>query len=220
MTDADRVGTFWDSCENPRSTPFEAKESWQRGDSQVGVNIFVFTDCVTMEPLPMDKQDAIYRQPGVALPRAAVASMMKSWVEIDCEYQAYGSAQDTTTLIIHGKGIQLPNEGAALRDQLKLCGAKVDTDCGGWLWYEWNEDDELLVKGGKRYWWRAFDCFTSTPDMGCVVDAIKKNGGPADTTCTKLPWKKITAQQPANVTASNVTASNVTASKMVESSTI
>jgi hypothetical protein len=161
MTDADRVGTFWDSCENPRTTPFEAKESWQREDSQVGVNIFV----------------------------------------------------------IHGKGIQLPNDGAALRDQLKVCGAKEDSYCGGWQ-YEWNEDGEPLEEGGTVYWWYALDCFPSTVDMGCVVDAIKKSGGPASTTCTKREWKKISAQQPANVTASNVTASNVTASKMVESSTI
>lgn len=151
----------------------------------------------------MDEQDEIYRQPGVALPRAAVATMIKSWTEIECEYQSYGPTQDTTQVIIHGKGIQLPDDGAALRDQLTLCGAREDNYCGGWQ-YEWNENGEPIVEGGTQYWWYAMDCFASTVDMGCVVDAVKKNGGPDDTTCTHREWKKNTAQQLANVNVSKV----------------
>jgi hypothetical protein len=34
-----------------------------------GIVIFVYVDCVTLEPLPDDKQDPAYKQPGVKLPR-------------------------------------------------------------------------------------------------------------------------------------------------------
>jgi hypothetical protein len=34
-----------------------------------GETIFVYTDCVTRLPLPMDQQSSIYRLPGVAMDR-------------------------------------------------------------------------------------------------------------------------------------------------------
>lgn len=63
--------------------------------SAQGTTIFVKTDCVTTEPLPMDQQDPIYRQPGVPLDRGTYDALAESWKSIGAASQGlvYSSPQ-------------------------------------------------------------------------------------------------------------------------------
>ncbi|KDN64164.1 hypothetical protein CSUB01_02757 [Colletotrichum sublineola] len=68
-----------------------------------GTIIFVYTDCFTRRPLPMNKQDPVYQAPGVALHHEVLDSIRQSWVWNTC-YMWNMGVEDKLSLYIHGSG--------------------------------------------------------------------------------------------------------------------
>jgi hypothetical protein len=66
--DKDKHVSIGNSCIE-QVARYKVSDGYPDEDVTRGIVIFVFTDCVTMEPLPDDQQDPAYRQPGVKLPR-------------------------------------------------------------------------------------------------------------------------------------------------------
>jgi hypothetical protein len=100
-----------------------------------GDTIFVRTDCQTREALPADRQDPIYRNPGVPLDRGALANILQSWQIDSCDvsyevlfdkFEIRGKAWDDNELGRNGEG---------LLKQVGGCGAVTD-----WS-FEWTPND-------------------------------------------------------------------------------
>ncbi|KAK2779721.1 hypothetical protein CKAH01_03069 [Colletotrichum kahawae] len=89
-----------------------------------GAIIFVYTDCQTRQPLPMDKQDPIYSSPGVALDGKTIDSIQQAWVWNSCEIVDIEGSGDRR-LIMRGSGFRDENigeDGTALtRDVVSKC---------------------------------------------------------------------------------------------------
>ncbi|KAK1585516.1 uncharacterized protein LY79DRAFT_591377 [Colletotrichum navitas] len=93
-----------------------------------GTIIFVYTDCFSRRPLPMNKQDPVYHAPGVALHHDVLDGIRQSWVGNTCYMWNMGT-EGKLSLYIHGSGSKdsmIDPEGKKLIERVNHCARSVD----------------------------------------------------------------------------------------------
>ncbi|KAI0195194.1 hypothetical protein EV127DRAFT_477719 [Xylaria flabelliformis] len=90
-----------------------------------GHTVFVRIDCGTRAALPVEKQDALFKYDGVALPANKLDEVLQGWVRAKC------SLTDNflwLSFVMHGRGLKdadLGTSGSNLLGQLRSCHAAV-----------------------------------------------------------------------------------------------
>ncbi|KAF6810609.1 hypothetical protein CMUS01_13429 [Colletotrichum musicola] len=162
-----------------------------------GTLLFVYTDCQTREPLPMDKQDPVYTAPGVALDSKSVQSLLRTG--------KLGSAQSTCSIAktdapgqkrvtISGWGFsddKIGSQGGSLLAAVQGCvraaaqdGAIVRNSRFDRHKSEDAPDGSLAEKGAVDYWKFSADVPADTT-AECVNEVLLAMGGSAQDRCTE-----------------------------------
>ncbi|CAI0644814.1 unnamed protein product, partial [Colletotrichum noveboracense] len=154
-----------------------------------GAIIFVYTDCRTREPLPMDKQDPIYSSPGVALDGKTIDSIQQAWVWNSCEIVNIEGSGDKK-LIIRGSGFpdeKIGENGDALtRDVLKKCdvyvgmGAYLPKDVKFNFYARGKPDDSPKDRGAT---WQYTAIVHPNTRPGCIGEFLVDIGFPRQDRC-------------------------------------
>lgn len=134
-----------------------------------GVVLFVKIDCVTRQPLPMDQQDPVYRQPGVPLDRGSYDIMVLSWPDNTCmHWGTTTSLGEATAFEIHGINFDaglMGAKGEHLIEKVRACGPE---SCD--LTFLSTPDD-------PKWDWKVTGCIPLTAKADCIGDAILAAGG-------------------------------------------
>lgn len=105
---------------------FCVPEPWRVNNQPDGAVIFVYTDCLTRQPLGPEHQDPVYNMPGVPLDRGTLSVLQQGWVENTCEVeQLKVDGGHSHGFLIKGRGFAdqlLGEEGEKLRQKLESCG--------------------------------------------------------------------------------------------------
>lgn len=80
-------GTWYCSNKATTGNACAAEQRLLSDGTAQGTTIFVYTDCLTTEPLDPSKQDPIYQQPGVPLDRGTYDAMAENWKSIGAASQ-------------------------------------------------------------------------------------------------------------------------------------
>ncbi|KAL0930562.1 uncharacterized protein CTRU02_214637 [Colletotrichum truncatum] len=144
-----------------------------------GVFIFVYTDCKTRTPMPMEYQSDIYKKKGVALDHLTVRSLHDSWIWNDCYFYDLGKENGKyKTLFMHGSGFSDDQIGGHNGEGLM----KKIADCAGgdiknakFSWYDSGyPGDDAKLRGAV---WLIRAEMPKGMNGGCVGQAIMDAGG-------------------------------------------
>ncbi|GKT93498.1 hypothetical protein Ct61P_11348 [Colletotrichum tofieldiae] len=150
-----------------------------------GTIIFVYTDCLTRLPLPMSKQDPVYRAPGVALNHDILDSIQEGWVWNTCYLWDMG-VKDQLSLYIHGSGFKdsmIGPKGYKLIERVSHCvraseGVMKDVEFA-WFYSGYPGDD---AKRTGAVWVFMADV-PNNIRPGCLGEAIMELGGTTMDNC-------------------------------------
>ncbi|KAK2060370.1 hypothetical protein LY76DRAFT_625243 [Colletotrichum caudatum] len=150
-----------------------------------GTIIFVYTDCFSSRPLPMNKQDPVYQAPGVALHHDVLDGIQQGWVWNTCYIWNMG-AKDKLSLYIHGSGFKdsmIGPEGKILIERVNHCARSVDGVVSGveFNWYYSDSPDEDAKMTGAM--WVLMADVPSNIRPGCLGDAMMELGGSTKDKC-------------------------------------
>ncbi|EFQ34746.1 hypothetical protein CGRA01v4_08169 [Colletotrichum graminicola] len=144
-----------------------------------GTIIFVYTDCFSRRPLPMNKQDPVYHAPGVALHHDVLDGIRQSWVWNTC-YMWNMGAEGKLSLYIHGSGFKdsmVGPEGKKLIERVNHCARSVDGVISGaefnWYYSVYPGEDPKITGA----MWVFMADVPSNIRPGCLGDAMIELGG-------------------------------------------
>lgn len=147
-----------------------------------GTLLFVYTDCATRRPLPMELQDPVYRSPGVALDHDTISAMQESWVWNTCYFWDMNVAGERA-LYIRGSGFRddkIGSNGELLLEKVKAC-AGGNLKNHKFTWYDNGKpEDSAKVRGAT---WLFEGDVPDTIRPGCVGEAVMEVGGVTQDQC-------------------------------------
>ncbi|KAK1996282.1 hypothetical protein LX36DRAFT_692090 [Colletotrichum falcatum] len=150
-----------------------------------GTVIFVYTDCFTRRPLPMNKQDPVYQAPGVAMHEDVLDGVRQSWVWNTCYLWNMG-AKDKLSLYIHGSGFKdsmIGPEGKKLIERVSHCARSVDgviSDVEFTWYYSGYPGEDPKMTGAM---WVFMADVPSNIRPGYLGDAMMELGGTTKDKC-------------------------------------
>ncbi|GJC78514.1 hypothetical protein ColLi_01352 [Colletotrichum liriopes] len=150
-----------------------------------GTIIFVYTDCLTRLPLPMSKQDPVYRAPGVALNHDILDSIQEGWVWNTCYLWDMG-VKGQLSLYIHGSGFKdsmIGPKGYKLIERVSHCvraseGVMKDVE---FAWFHSGYPGDDAKRTGAVWVFMADVPNNIRP--GCLGEAIMELGGTTMDNC-------------------------------------
>ncbi|GJD00325.1 hypothetical protein ColKHC_09150 [Colletotrichum higginsianum] len=156
-----------------------------------GTILFVYTDCLTRLPLSMDKQDPVYRAPGVALSPKALDTIQQGWVWNTCYLWNMG-IKGQLSLYIHGSGFKdsmIGPKGQKLIDRVRSCvkASKGTMNNIEFVWYHSGyPGDDAKITGAM---WVFMADVPDTIKPGCLGEAIIELGGATTDKCVGVKFK-------------------------------
>ncbi|KAK6221739.1 hypothetical protein QIS74_04611 [Colletotrichum tabaci] len=156
-----------------------------------GTILFVYTDCLTRLPLSMDKQDPVYRAPGVALSPKALDAIQQGWVWNTCYLWSMG-IKGQLSLYIHGSGFKdsmIGPKGQKLIDRVRSCvkASKGTMNNIEFVWYHSGyPGDDAKITGAM---WVFMADVPDTIKPGCLGEAIIELGGATTDKCVGVKFK-------------------------------
>ncbi|KXH64248.1 hypothetical protein CNYM01_10427 [Colletotrichum nymphaeae SA-01] len=206
MTTAHRKPTFWElnCCNLGDIQPV----NWKSCDNQMwmiegdkmdgewsghlipdGVIIFVYTDCRTRLPLPMEKQDPVYRAPGVALAHSVIDSIQQGWVWNTCYFWNM-KVPGKRALYIRGSNFKdgvIGTFGENISKLVRSCAGEGGVSNMEFDWYYNGKPDDTPKEKGPVWMYQADVPDTIRP--GCIGEGLMDMGAVTQDQCVgdKLP---------------------------------
>ncbi|KAK1623074.1 hypothetical protein BDP81DRAFT_505890 [Colletotrichum phormii] len=153
-----------------------------------GVIIFVYTDCRTRIPMPMEKQDPVYRAPGVALAHSVIDSIQQGWVWNSCYFWNM-KVPGKRALYIRGSNFKAGVIGLGGENLFKLVHACAEGDVSSYEfdWYYNGKPDDSPKEKGPVWMLQADVPDTIRP--GCIGEGLMDMGAVTQDQCVGDKFK-------------------------------